>query len=502
MASDVVSMYGSLAPAFAKSTLRLIRNPHARIYLSLVKVAFPDTSQPMLAEELWALLDSALASMQGRAIPDLPIEDGQLKSGRALCRELIDQYNWLESTVLPDGRTEYRLTSDAAEAISVIDRLNSSEGVMGASRMHTLVEAIERASVLFSTDYESGHRVLVQRLAQAQAELDEYKARGGAEPLTPERARDVVRNLQDLMNQLPHDLRRLEEDVHGNATQLIERFREDDRPVGEVIKGYLEQGRDLVANTEHGRSFLDAVRVIGDSSTSEGVVAKLELVANAPLSDGKPLPQAAALEDGWGQISRGIAQVNTENTRASRVIGRSIAQHDVTRDRELTAVLKQLESAAYAWAADASPRARAPFLTSTQRWDVASVANRLANPSVAAPPPELAQGTPAEVTLSMEELRRVGGPLTKELLEAILRALPLDARSVDLAEGFNALPAERRRPVEIAGFVQLAASLGLDPERARAVPYHCVDLTGRDVTWLGPRIRVTVSQATRASERM
>ena len=55
----------------------------------------------MLAEDLWAFLDSALATMQRNAIPDLPIEDGALKSGRSLCRELIDEYSWLESVVLP-----------------------------------------------------------------------------------------------------------------------------------------------------------------------------------------------------------------------------------------------------------------------------------------------------------------------------------------------------------------------------------------------------------------
>ena len=35
MASSIIDVYGSLAAAFGKSTLRLIRNPHARVYLSL-----------------------------------------------------------------------------------------------------------------------------------------------------------------------------------------------------------------------------------------------------------------------------------------------------------------------------------------------------------------------------------------------------------------------------------------------------------------------------------
>lgn len=493
--SGAYEIYSSLAPAYGKSTLRLIRNPHSRVYLTLLKFAFPDTSRPILDEDLWAAFDQALRELDRAGLREsIPVEDGAIRSGKSLCKELIDNYSWMESTMLADGHVEFRLTSDATEALNVIDRLNSLESVMSESRMRTLVEAIQRAAILFSVDYEQGRQILVQRLEQAQRELDEYEQRGGGELLTEARAKDVVYNLEDLMSQLPYDLRRLEEDVRSNAMELIDSFRGDERPVGEIIAGYLERGEDLVANTEHGRSFLDAVRVIGDPAVSEGVVSRLDAIALAPLGTGKPLPQALLLQRGWNQISVGIAQVNDANTRASRVIGRSIAQHDVERDRELTMALKRLESLVYDWAVCTSRLQLAPFETTIQRWDIGSLRTKFWSSPNTVVPPALESEHADSITLSIEELRRLGGPLTSEVLTAIVQAAPFDAKSVNLASGFNALDADLRRPVELAGLLQFATRIGTELEHVAREEYRCVDANGNPCAWLGPVVNLELGR--------
>ena len=501
--ASAYDIFSSLSPAFGKSTLRLIRNPHSRVYLTLLKYAFPDTSQPMIDEELWASIDQALRELDRAGLHDsIPIEEGQIRSGRSLCRELIDSYNWMESTMLSDGRVEYRLTSDATEALNIIDRLNSLESVMSESRMRTLIEAVQQAAILFSTDYEQGHLVLQQRLEQAQRELDDYEQRGGAEPLTPSRAKDVIHNLEDLMSQLPYDLRRLEEGVHENAMDLIESFRSDERPAGMVIESYLERGENLVANTDQGRSFQDAVRVVGDPAVSESVLSRLDAIAASPVAGGSPLPQARLLQRGWNQISLGISQVNDENTRASRVIGRSIAQHDVARDRELTNALKRLESLVYEWASGAPRTKTAPFETTFQRWEINSLRNKFWSSPNTTAPPELETGVNDALSLSIEELRRLGGPLTRDVLDAIMLAAPLDEQYINLADGFNGLVEEMRRPVEITGLVQLAANLDIDVSHAAFDEYRCVDADGKESVWVGPRIVISAAQAQEASERI
>ena len=491
--ANVLEMFESLGTAYSKRTIQLLQNERSRIYIAIFKSLFPDTSKPMAAQELWARVDESLAALDEAGYTDLlPVEEGKLKTGRAICKDLIDRYNWLESTVLADGQTQFRLTSDATEALGLIDRLNSTETLMSESRMRTLVEAIEAAAVLFSPDYEAGLAVLRNRVEAARAQLEEYERNGGSEPLAPERARMEVANILDLMSQLPYDLRRLEEDVHARANGLIEEFRDDERPAGQIIGRYIDASRALVSGTDHGRCFLDAVRVVGDPGVAASIDEQLDTIANAAVFESTSWEQSRRLQRGWSQISQGISDVNGENRRASHVIGRAIAQHDVARDRELTRLLKELEGAAYRWAADVPKTQRAPFETTIQAWDVKTLQRSPWSPERDAPPPQLAPTERDAEPPTLEELRVLGGPLTAEILDAIADAAPPHAKQLDLAAGFNALPAAMRRPAEIVGLVQLATSLGIGRNLTDdLVGYVCVGLDGRTAIWRGPRITIT-----------
>lgn len=132
-----------------------------------------------------------------------------------------------------------------------------------------------------------------------------------------------------------------------------------------------------------------------------------------------------------------------------------------------------------------------------------SLQTRLYQVQQDAPPPallDLAKDSEIPQALSIEELRRLGGPLTSELLAAICERAPMGMSRFDLAEAFNALPEAMRRPVEVAGLVQLAARLGLDPERMALGAYECVGLDGSPVTWMGPHIVVSAMQMRKAQE--
>lgn len=493
--SDVLTTYESLGAAYGKRTLRLLRSDHSRIYLALFRAIFPDGSQGILAEDLWSRMDECLADLAAAGHADeLPIEDGQIKSGRAVCRELTDRYGWVESEMVGDGRLEYHLTSDAIEALEIVERLGSADTLVSGSRMRTLLEAIDMATVLFSPDYEEGLAVLRRRLEQAQAQLDAYEAAGGGEPLSLERARDEVVNIVSLMSGLPADLRRLGEGVHAQANGLIDSFREDVRPVGAIVGDYIDDARMLLDGTDQGRSFKDAVSVLGNQAVTDEVNAKLDVIANAPVFAESSYEQSRRLQDGWDQIGTGIEWVNAEDLRASRAVLWAVSRHDVTRDRELTGTLKELETAVYRWAGVVGARDEGPVVPTMGVWDVESLRSRPFVEGVPAPPPALAQGEADVAVLDLEELRRLGGPLTGELLDAIAAQMPLSAPKVDLGSAFNALPAAMRRPVELAGLVQLAATLGVDMGRSERVRYECVDLDGNDVVWEGPRIVVTAAQ--------
>ena len=283
--ATVLEEYEALASAYAKRTIRLLQSPHSRTYIALVRALFPDQSQAVLATDAHAHADQCLEALWDAGYRDIPTEgendEAHPRSGAEVCKHLIHHYRWLESSIPPDdARTEYRLTSEAIETMEVVDRLGETNPVLGASRMRTLVDEISRTSVLFSPDYEEGHAVLRARLEEAQQQLLAYEMNGGAEPLSEDQALDAVGNILELMRRLPVDLRRLEEDVHERGTQLVEAFREDERPIGLLIGDYVERGNRLLEETDHGRSFLDTLRVVGDSYVSADVDQKLETIAS------------------------------------------------------------------------------------------------------------------------------------------------------------------------------------------------------------------------------
>lgn len=494
---SIFDEYEALGAAYSKRTIRLLQSSHSRVYLALFKAIFPDASRTAYADDVWHAIDDMLGELWSAGHRDMPSEgegeEAHPRSGREICHHLIVTYRWLESTTLPDGRVEYRLTSDAIETMEVVERLAATQALLGASRMHTLVNEIGRASVLFAPDYEQGLSVLKARVAEAQAQLDEYIQRGGAEPLSEERANDAINNILELMSHLPTDLRRLEEDVHARGTALVQAFHEDDRPLGQLIEAYVRQGDALLETTDHGRSYTDALRVIGDPTTSADIDEKLESISRAPIFEKTHWEQSRRLHDAWGQISKGIGNVNDEESRSSRIINRTVASHDVTRNRELTRALRDLEALMVSWATNARPEDPGPLRSATGKWEAPSLRTRLQSPKPPDPPLVLPEEDP-QPPLSFEELRRLGGPQRAELLDAMAASLSASSRRVGIAEAFNALEPELRRPVEVAGLVQMACDAGLNPEQLTCERYLCVDMDGRQSVWMGPRIVLSKSE--------
>lgn len=498
---SIFDEYEALGPAYAKRTIHLLQSTHSRVYLALFKTIFPDASRPAYADDVWHAIDDLLGELWDAGHRDVPTESeddtAHPRSGREICSHLIATYRWLESTTLPDGRTEYRLTSDAIETMEVIDRLATTQTLLGASRMRTLVDEIGRASVLFAPDYELGLATLEARVAEAQAQLDDYIQRGGAEPISIDRANDTINNILELMSHLPSDLRRLEEDVHARGTALVQAFHEDDRPLGQLIETYVRQGDALLETTDHGRSYTDALKVIGDPTTAADIDDKLDTISRAPIFEKTHWEQSRRLRDAWAQISKGIGHVNDEESRSSRIINRTVTSHDVVRTRELTRALRDLESLVVTWASMAESDEPGPLDSATGIWSASSLRTRLQSPKPPDPPLASPEEDP-QPPLSFEELRRLGGPQRAEILDAICALVPSGTRRVSIVEAFNGLEPQLRRPVEVAGLVQMACDAGFNPEELARERYLCLDMDGIERVWMGPRIILSSPELERA----
>lgn len=491
----ITSVFDEMEHAFTRRTLDLFRSDHARFYLALFKVVFPDVSEALPAVEARARIDRCIADMVADGYAErMPVEDSQPKTSRAICRDMIDRYRWLEVGVLPSGESEYRLTADAREALSIVDRLNATETIMSGSRMRTIKNAIEHASILLSPDYETGRIALEARAKAATRELERYIANGGADGITLEEAKREVVNIVDLMREIPGDLAILEKDVHAQGIELRESFNAEEKPVGHIVGDYVRASEQLIASSENGRSFNDSLKVMGTPEERHTVRAQLESIANAPVFADVQWEQRRRLNDSWAQILVGIGRVTDEENRSTRIVQRYVTTHDTQTERALAQALKALETSAAHWARSRPYIATASLGDSPEETEIKSLPLKLADVATPpAPPPVETSETSVLSATDLHMLVALGGPQTRTVVEAMAREPVIQNGRVMFAESFNALASDLRRSSELAGLFQAAADLGLHPRGKRAV-WACQAADGQEVSWLGPDLVMDEAQ--------
>jgi hypothetical protein len=116
-------------------------------------------------------------------------------------------------------------------------------------------------------------------------------------------------------------------------------------------------------------------------------------------------------------------------------------------------------------------------------------------------PPELFVGDPDELpSIDLERLRFFGGARTKEVLDALERALPARGGQ-SLSATFNKLDASLRREVELAGLMRYALVAGVPVEQAPRAVYRCVDLDGGERRWEAPDMMLVKQELRYAKEQ-
>ena len=490
--ADFFEEYRQIQVAYESGALNLLKSPYSQTYIALFRSAFPDKTESRYEDDLLTIIenmtdDLAAAEMGGT----LPIVDGRTITARELCRLLTDQFGWLESAIEEDGRTTYRLTTEAMRAMDAIDSLSRTDAIFSGSLMRVLREALTRTAAELSGDKRQRRALLVERVKRAQQELKAFDASGGRYTLSREQAQGEVRTLVNLMHDIPADLAKTAQGIRDETRRTTADFMSDERPLGEIMGTYLARSREMFTGTEEGRSFLDAVSVIADPSQSNEIGDLLDAIANAPAFEGVEWEQRRRLGDAWSQVSQGIDRVLEAKNRATNVISRAVTQFDNTDQRALSKALKELDNLVHRWAA------RVPFTETlppngiTADTVIHPLITREANLTPERPIPPLAEHRDDGQDVDLERLVREGGPQTRRILELVRHAPVHDeAGLVDLAASFNALPERMRRSSEVVGLLQR-----LDEQQAgEPTLWHCIDTDGNPLAWVGTNLTLTDEQ--------
>jgi len=329
--------------------------------------------------------------------------------------------------------------------------------LVSESRLTTILETVRRWALEASPDAEARIDRLNAKIRELEVERDRLASGGDVFTASDDRMIDGFQDLMDLMGQLPSDFKRVEESVQDMHRQILKDFRDEDRPVVDVLDEYLRKQDELVRGTPEGRAFDGAFVLLRNDDMLLELRENLAVVLAHPASAVLDHADIAEIRGAESVIRQGTSDVLAQRRRLSATLKEHIVNHDILEERELDRVLRGISRELATWMETAGVQAKVPLDLLPAPMKVEHLRERMWDPQTAAPPPPLETVDPDDTPApTAEELRMKGGPSLDELRNAVLDAYA--AGDLDTVGAlFNDLPQELRRPVEILGLLHVVA---------------------------------------------
>lgn len=450
--SEIAGELARVREAFDKPTLRLLDRKWAPFVLAVFKSSFSRDRRSVQAESLHAQVDAYLADLRsvGSEVPG--------KNGRALCVQWMND-QWLYRETGEGDEEQYSLTSHALEALLLVESLSRDRALISESRLTTIVDTVRHRATQANPDRAERIRRLDQEIAEKRGERDRLAAGGEIAAVSNEAMHESYANLVDLITALPSDFKRVEESVAGMHRQIVNDFRSEDRPIGEVLDEYLSKTDALMSSTPEGRAFEGAFTLLRNDSLLADLKNDLETILLHPFALELSAAERRALMGTVGLIRKGIDDVLTQRNGLTTTLREHIVNHDVVKDRELERLLREINKELATWMQTAGPRSTVTAELMPGTLEVEHLRERFYDPARHHSPPALEDVSDyAPEPPSLDELRQQGGPRLGEMRDALVSAF-VRGGAASVGDAFNELAASMRRPVEILGMLQIATQV-------------------------------------------
>ncbi|WP_058726816.1 DUF3375 family protein [Curtobacterium luteum] len=484
--TDVDLEFARVRAVLDRPTLRLLSRPTSAAVVAVFRAVFDRDVQYVPADRMHLQVEEHVARLQatGARVPASEqggdLEDAR-PNGRALCREWVAA-QWLVRSNSPDGDEQYSLTSHALEALSLVDALSADRALISESRLAMIVDAVHRWAARAEPDPDVQIRRLDAQIAELQAERDRLASGDAVETVDDDRMRDGYTNISDLIRQLPSDFKRVEEAVATMHRSIVEDFRSEVRPIGEILDDYLARTDNLMQSTPEGRAFEGAFELLRDDALLLRLRDDIGTILAHPFASTLEPAERRAFRNTVSILRQGIEDVLARRRQLTATLRDQIVAHDVVRDRELDAVLRSVNRGLAAWIEQGSARDRVPLGLLPEPAEVETLRERFYDPDAESVPPPIEEPDDDVFDeLDVDTLRRHGGPLLAEL-RAVLRS----AGDTSSDAAFHGLPDEQRRPVELFGLAHLLTGRPDFEEARHVVAHHTVRPDGSVVTFHMP----------------
>lgn len=443
--------------AFARPTLALLNKAHAPLVIAIFASIFTSQRKSVAADqfhlEVAGHLDD-LATLHDDQLPE--------SSARKLAAGWVRD-KWLVRSVGDQGTEVYSLTSNAQEAMDFVSRAGGERAFVSESRIRTLLDTMDRFATDAQPDRAARVRSLNAQIRALQAEKKRLEGGGEIEPASAERMEEQFDNVKYLVRELPADFTRVAESIKDLQRVILAQLRQDERPTGEVLSEYMTASENLFDQTPEGKAFTGALDLLKSDELLGQLEQSIEAVLRHPFARTIPAREREQFRSIKATILDALGVVLAEQQRASRTLTTQIRNHNPLRDRELDDALRAAVVALGEWFPQSARGEHVEAFTRFERAGFGRLRTGLHDLSDDTPPAAIDQNADVEISgLELDEIIAMGGPRHREILAHVEELLAeADAEGdgdVTIATAFNTADNSLKRPVEILGYQELAAS--------------------------------------------
>jgi len=449
----------------------LARRRLAAFVVAVFRTAFgPDVAQ-IQTHVLHLLVEEAQDELGAEGI-EVPVG-----SGREVCRGWMRD-EWLRRLSTSDDVDVYMKTAHAEDALTMIERNARERPELSESTIATVLHAARQCAMDANPDAQLRLARLDEQIAMLRAERDRVADGGEIEVASDARMLERLANLNRLLADLPADFLAAAEAVDEIHRQLADAFRADDRPASTVIRDYLER-LDALGDDARAAAFVGASELFRNDVARQGLRDDIDTFLSHPFTRQARPDLLARARGAVVLLQAGVDQVLARRRRASETL-RTRVQQRTDHDGEVRVLLDEIRDRLIEIGRDGR-RWHSPSGVLPTEVQIGHLPTRFYDPDDHVPPPPLYNSDSDEhecAGLSFEELRRYGGPSYSALHDAIAARLA-DEGIVSVAEVFDGLDPDMRRPVDLLGLLHLA---GAEAPAGSQMTHRTVRPDGSEVT--------------------
>ena len=483
MGNDIQANLARVESALATPTLTLLDRKSAAIAVPVFMSVFTSSSESVPVDRFHNQVDALLDELRASGYTNTPAQPA-----KALAAQWVKE-RWLYRD---PGRGEetFRLTSDAEQALDYITRATRTTLNVSASRIETMRRVVADAALAAHPDREERMRRLHEEITRLQAEYDRLADGGELQPANDSELIEQFSNVLRELDGLPVDFLRVGEAVRGLHKRLIKAFREEERPIGEVLDSYLEASDNLLAGTPEGRAFAGALELYRQRDWLYRLREDLTTILDHPAASVLLPDEQQQLVSTVDVIRSGINSVLDQRRRASATLREHIENYDHVRNRELDQVLRNIDTELRTWMQTARARDHVDVTLVPTPLDIEALKLSIFDPdSERAPEPLENVSDEMAAPPTLEEIRQQGGPTLDQLDVEIEKAIADPGGWSSTAAMFNQMSPQMRRPVEALGLLHLLVTHGADIDLDHRAPIETVRPDGSTRHFLMPNAR-------------